>query len=429
MKFRIETYGCSANVNDSEIMAGLLARKGHKMVAAAEEADVVIVNTCTVKDPTEAKIRSRIRQLQREYPGKRLVIAGCMAEAQTESVRVLAPAAAIVGTHRISRVVDAVEGRTAVAIGSSRINKAGLPKSRINNAVSIVQINEGCLGSCTFCITKMARGKTFSYPAGTIANSIEAAVKDGCKEVWLTSQDTGTYGLDRGTNLPLLLQKVCEVKGDFLVRVGMMNPTLANALLQPLIKAFSDEKVFKFLHLPLQSGSNNVLAAMKRGYTVETFSKIVAEFRKHLPQITISTDIICGFPTEAEDDFKQTAAVVEAVRPDVVNVSRFWPRPGTEAAWMKRLPDPIVMRRSKKLHALAKKIALENNREWLGWTGKVLFDERGKLPGTFVGRNLAYRPVVVRNIRGNLLGKMLDVEIFEAAPTHLVGKPTSSHIV
>jgi len=417
MKFFIETYGCSANTSDSEIMAGLLVKRGHT-AAAEKDADVIIINTCTVKGPTEAKIRSRIQQLRKT--GKKLVIAGCMAEAQTESVRKLAPTAAIIGTHKIDRIVDAVEGKTGIAVGSNRLNKALLPRVSGSKHVAIVQINEGCLGNCTFCITKLARGKTYSYPMGGIRNAVAAAVENGCKEIWLTSQDTGTYGLDRRANLPQLLQKVCEVKGEFFVRVGMMNPTLANSVLQPLIYAFKNEKVFKFLHLPLQAGSNRVLAAMKRGYTVETFKKIVSEFRKQLPQLTLSTDIICGFPTETEENFNETLSVVESVRSDIVNISRFWPRPGTEANLLKRLPDAVVMQRSKALHSLAKKIAFENNKSWIGWKGKVIVDEKGKIPGTYVARNFAYKPIVIRSSK-NLLGKIIDVEIIDAAVTYLKG--------
>lgn len=423
MKVFIETYGCSANVSDSEIMAGLLNKAGHKIASTAEEADAIIVNTCTVKGPTEEKIRRRLRDLS-QGTSKRIVVAGCMSEAQTGSVRKLFPAAAVVGTHKINEIVGAVEGKTELAVGGSGVDKASLPKLNFNKAVSIIQINEGCLGACTFCITKLARGNTFSSPIGTIRNSVEESARAGCREVWLTSQDTGTYGLDRrglirgAPLLPELLQNVCSVDGDFSVRVGMMNPTLANHLLQPLIEAFRHDKVFKFLHLPLQSGSNQVLAAMKRGYKVETFRKIVEEFRKQLPNITIATDIICGFPTETENDFSKTMAVVEELKPDVVNVSRFWPRPGTAAAEMKRLPDKVVMGRSRKLHALAKKIALEKNLEWVGWKGRAVVSEAGKLPGTFIARNFAYKTIVLKGST-DLLGKGVDVEITDAEVTCL----------
>lgn len=419
MKVCIETYGCSANVSDSEIMAGLLNKGGHQIVTAAEEADTVIVNTCTVKGPTEEKIRRRIRDLSRDCR-KRLVVAGCMSEAQTGSVRELFPAAAVIGTHRISEIVDVVEGRNSLAVGGGGIDKAALPKLSFNKVVSIIQINEGCLGNCTFCITKLARGNTFSYPIGTIRNSVEESVKAGCREIWLTSQDTGTYGLDRRANLPQLLQNVCTVDGDFFVRVGMMNPTLANHMLQPLVESFRHEKVFKFLHIPLQSGSNQILAAMKRGYKVETFRNIVAEFRKHLPQLTIATDIICGFPTETDEQFEETMAIVAETKPDVVNVSRFWPRPGTAAAKMKKLPDKVMMGRSRRLHALAKTLALEKNLEWIGWKGRAVVDEKGKEPGTFIARNFAYKPIVLSGSSG-LLGKTVTVKITDAKVTCLKG--------
>lgn len=416
MRVYIETYGCSANVNDSEIMAGLLSRDGHKIVTAAEEADAVIVNTCTVKGPTEAKIRSRIRRLRDS--GKRLIVAGCMAEAQTATVQQLAPKAAIVGTRKIDSIVEALEGRSPVSVGQGAIDKPALPKVNVNSVVSIVQINEGCLGSCSFCITKLARGDTFSYPVGTIRNSVELSLKEGCREVWLTSQDVGTYGLDRRTSLPALLQQLCGIEGDFMIRVGMMNPTLANHLLQPLIDAYKNGKVFKFLHIPVQSGSNEVLAAMKRGYRAGTFTNIVAEFRRQLPRVTIATDVICGFPTETMEQFEGTMKLIAEVKPDVVNVSRFWPRPGTDAAKMKKLPDAVVMERSRRLHAFAKEIALERNREWVGWAGSVIVDEKGKEPNSFVGRNFAYKQVVVRS-EEKLIGKIASVNVTASAITHL----------
>ena len=412
MKVFIETYGCSANVNDSEIMAGLLCKGGHSIARTAEEADAVIVNTCTVKGPTEAKIRNRIRQLRTDS-GRMLVVAGCMAEAQTETVRKLAPEAAIIGTHKIDEIAGAIEGRTALAVGEGRVNKAALPKVSVNSGISIIQINEGCLGACSFCITKLARGNTFSYPMGTIRNSVEEAVKSGCREIWLTSQDTGTYGLDRRADLPRLLHEICNVNGDFFIRVGMMNPTLANHLLQPLIDAFKNGKVFKFLHIPLQAGSSKVLAAMKRGYTIETFRKIVSDFRRQLPGVTIATDIICGFPTETDEDFEETIAVIEEVKPDVINISRFWPRPGTTAAGMRRLPDGVVMTRSRRAHHLARRLALENNRQWLGWEGRIILNENGKKQGNFIGRNFAYKPVVV-NGAGMALGMEVPVRIIGA---------------
>ena len=269
--------------------------------------------------------------------------------------------------------------------------KIGMPKIRKNPVINIVQINEGCLGACSFCITKLARGNTFSYPMGTIRNSVEEAVKSGCREIWLTSQDTGTYGLDRRADLPRLLHEICNVNGDFFIRVGMMNPTLANHLLQPLIDAFKNGKVFKFLHIPLQAGSSKVLAAMKRGYTIETFRKIVSDFRRQLPGVTIATDIICGFPTETDEDFEETIAVIEEVKPDVINISRFWPRPGTTAAGMRRLPDGVVMTRSRRAHHLARRLALENNRQWLSWEGRIILNENGKKQGNFIGRNFSGR--------------------------------------
>ena len=153
---------------------------------------------------------------------------------------------------------------------------------------------------------------------------------------------------------------------------------------------------------------------------MEKFRKIVGEFRKELPLATIATDIICGFPSETDDEFNETMALVEDVKPDIVNVSRFWPRPGTPAARMKQLPDAVVMERSRKLHGMAKSIALGRNLEWVGWNGRVYVSEKGKEPGTFVGRNFAYKPVVLE-AGGSMLGRTVEVEVTGAGVAHLTG--------
>ncbi len=417
MKVFIETYGCSANINDSEIMAGLIGKAGHQVVAALEEADAVIVNTCTVKGPTESRISARIKQLNAGK--KKLIVAGCMAETQQEMLGKIAPDSSLVGTHKLDKIIEALEGKFSVSIGPGRLDKALLPRVSVNPVVGIVQINDGCMGSCTFCITKAARGTTFSYPMGSIRNAVEELVQKGVREIWLTSQDSGTYGLDRRTSLPGLLQKLCEIDGDFKIRVGMMNPTLANHLLKPLIGSFNHDKVFKFLHIPLQSGSDKVLAAMKRGYSVETFKTIVREFRSAIPKITIATDIICGFPCETEKDFEATLAVLREIKNDVINSSRFRPRPGPDAAKLERLPDSVIMSRSKKLHVLSRQITLQKNLEFIGWEGHVFVDELGKKAGTFIGRNFAYKPIVVSG--KGLLGRDVKVKIEGAEHSNCIG--------
>ncbi|MEM3789255.1 MAG: radical SAM protein, partial [Candidatus Bathyarchaeia archaeon] len=244
---------------------------------------------------------------------------------------------------------------------------------------------------------------------------------NGVREFWLTSQDTACYGRDIGTNLAELIEAVCAVDGDFKVRVGMMTPNMALGILENLIEAYKNKKVFKFLHLPVQSGDNHVLEKMRRFYTIADFKRIVNTFRAAFPEITIATDIICGFPGENGKAFENTLQLIMDVKPDIVNISKFFARPGTPAAAMHdAVPFSETKRRSATLSGLAFKIAFERNRGWVGWEGEVLIDEVGKVAGSWVGRNFAYKPIVVRSAE-NLLGRVVHVKIYDASLTYLEG--------
>jgi len=271
--------------------------------------------------------------------------------------------------------------------------KTGLPKVRLNPIVGIVEIASGCMSECTFCQTKLARGDLQSYRLGDIVRQVSYEIKDGCKEIWLTSTDNGCYGLDIGTNLPELVSKVSDIPQEFMIRVGMMNPMYMPKIKSDLLKSFENDKVFKFLHVPVQSGSDRVLHEMKRGHTAGTFRDVVKRFRSKFPRFTISTDIIVGFPGETKQDFQSTVELITETRPDVVNLSKYSQRPGTPAAERIQIPVAEVKNRSKELFDLINKIALENNQEWIGWSGMVLFDEQ--TDNMVRGRNFAYKPVFV----------------------------------
>jgi threonylcarbamoyladenosine tRNA methylthiotransferase CDKAL1 len=202
----------------------------------------------------------------------------------------------------------------------------------------------------------------------------------------------------------------------------MMTPNLVADIADRLVAAFKNEKVFKFVHLPVQSGDDEVLRRMCRFYTVQEFRDLVSLFRSAFPQITLATDVICGFPGETREAFENTLRLISEVKPDIVNVSKFFPRPKTAAAEMR---DEFVdlaetKRRSTMAAELAKRTALERNRRWIGWTGAVLIDEKGKVPGTWIGRNFAYKPITVKSAE-NLLGRTLDVRVEKAFSTHLSG--------
>ena len=230
------------------------------------------------------------------------------------------------------------------------------------------------------------------------------------------------YGKDFRSNLAELLKALDGVSGDFKIRVGMMTPNMVTDMQEELIDAFKSDKVFKFLHLPVQSGDDETLNRMRRFYTVAEFKAIVDAFRAQFPDLTLATDVIVGFPGETEVAFEKTLKLLEEVKPDITNVSKFFARPKTTAAQMQ---DSLVgrdeiKRRSAVTAQLARRVSLERNKRWIGWVGEVLVDEKGKVEGSWVGRNFAYKPVVVKSM-DNLLSKTIKVKVELAAETYLKG--------
>jgi len=423
-KVFLKSFGCSTNLADGEVMAGCLAKAGFKLVNNVADADIVIYNTCAVKGPTE----NRMIDILRKVPeGKKLIVVGCLPlinfERLCREVRFDGVAGPALG-EKISQIVnDVLRGEKVVTLEDADRAKPSLnlPRIRVNPVVGIIPISYGCLGSCAYCCVVFARGRLRSYSIKEIVDRVKADLADGVREFWLTSQDTACYGRDVGTNLAGLIEAVCAVDGEFKVRVGMMTPNMAMYILENLIEAYENEKVFKFVHLPVQSGDDHVLEKMRRFYTAEDFKTIVDAFRTAFPKITIATDIICGFPSEDEKAFERTLQLIEDVKPDIVNISKFFARPGTPAATMQdAVPFPEIKRRSAILSSLAMKIALERNRKWISWEGSILIDEAGKVSGSWIGRNFAYKPIVVKSAE-NLLGKVVRVKIHDASSTYLEG--------
>jgi len=294
-----------------------------------------------------------------------------------------------------------------------------LPRLRRNPVIHVAPISSGCLGNCSYCIVKRARGHLRSFPADEIIEDVRQAIDEGCREIWVTAEDTAAYRW-RGVGLPRLLEEINGLDGRFYVRVGMMTPNHAKGILEDLMDAYRLEKVFKFLHVPVQSGNDDVLRRMRRRYTVDDFLEIVTRFREAVPDLSLSTDIICGFPGETEDQFRDSLRLVEEVRPDVLNISRFWPRPGTEAAEMAgQLHGRETKRRSRMLTRLWRRLSLEQSLRWVGWKGDVLIDELGR-EGSLVGRNYAYKPIVLP--AAARVGDFVKVEVTEAKGGYLLAQ-------
>ena len=420
-KIFVESYGCSASFADGEMISGLVLNGGHTLVKNSSESDLNIVVTCSVKDATANKMIHRIKSLK----SKPLVVAGCLPKAEQITVEKFSENASLLGPNSIGKTLQIIDstlkGKKQVALDDSDLSKVGLPKVRLNPVVGIVEIASGCLSECTFCQTKLAKGDLTSYRLGDIVRQVQTEIKEGCKEVWLTSTDNGCYGFDIGTDLPSLVNAVTEIPSDFMIRIGMMNPMYMPRIKESLIKSFNNDKVFKFLHIPVQCGSNKVLHDMKRGHTAETFREIVKKINEKFEKFTISTDIIVGFPSETEEDFQKTVDLLDEVRPDVVNLSKYSARPGTDAAEMKQIDVVEMKRRSKIIFEQINKISIKNNKKWIGWKGKVLFDE--KTEEGVKGRNFAYKPIFVQD---NVdIGQYHTVEITDVTVNTLLGKIAS----
>ena len=422
-KICIDTYGCSANQAVSEIMLGILSNK-FQIISNIDEADVIIINSCIVKSPTEAKILFQIKKLSEAYPSKKLVIAGCMPEVYSMKIRNAAPNASMIGIHHLSDIENVVEdtlrGTQRIEIGHNTIPKLGFPRKRVDDRIGIVQIAQGCISNCSYCIVKRVMGPLLSYPEEQIIDEIKRCVLDGCKEIWLTAQDTTAYGLDGGNTLPSLLQSIIQIDGDFMVRVGMMNPATAYPLVDDLIEVFKNSKLYKFIHLPLQSGSNAILRQMKRDYTVEEFLDIVRRFRSVFQDITLSTDIIVGFPSETDSQFNESLEIIKLIQPSLTNVSKYGPREQTPAAKLPPLLSQTIKDRSRKMTELCQKITREKNNEWIERKETILIVSRGK-KGGLEGRTNTYKPVILNSQNHEFIGKFVRVIIIDAKYSHLLG--------
>jgi len=420
-KIFVEAYGCSASFADSEMISGLILNGGHTLVDDSSKSDLNVIVTCSVKDTTANKMMYRIKSLKT----KPLVIAGCLPKAEKNIVEKFSGNASLLGPNSLGKTIQVINstlsGQKQIALEDSDLSKVGLPKVRLNPAVGIVEIANGCMSECTFCQTKLSKGDLTSYRLGDIVRQVQTEIKEGCKEVWLTSTDNGCYGFDIGTDLPTLVNAVVEIPEDFMIRVGMMNPMYMPRIKEKLIESYDNNKVFKFLHIPVQSGSNKVLHDMKRGHTAGTFREIVNKIKERFTEFTISTDIIVGFPSETEDDFQKTISLLDEIKPDVVNLSKYSARPGTDAAEWKQMDAVEVKRRSKLVFEQISKLSMKSNQKWIGWKGKVLFDE--KTDEGIKGRNFAYKPISVEDKVE--IGQSHTVEIIDATVKRLIGKIVS----
>jgi MiaB-like tRNA modifying enzyme len=286
------------------------------------------------------------------------------------------------------------------------------------NITAKVKIAQGCGRSCSYCIVKLIRGPVKSRSIEAITRDVEQRVQNGAKQIFLTAQDGGAYGLDQGHRLPDLIEALCEIEHDFKLRVGMMNVSSILDIAEDLLKAYKHPQVYRFVHLPVQSGSDRILELMERGHTVSDFKHIVSSFRHELRDVTVSTDFIVGFPSETSEDFLATVDLLREVAPLKVNITRFSQREGTKASFLRPVTGRVQKDRSRTLTAEHHRVARQRNCECIGESYRALAVERGKKGGTVL-YNDNYRPIVV--LRELPLGLFYAVRITGVTSTYLIG--------
>ena len=413
MKAYFEIYGCTANKSDSSLVKGILKENNYEIVENITDADLIIIHTCTVINTTEQRMLSRMKNFSQF--GKKVVVCGCMASVQKDLIKDILPDALFLPPQFSHHIVDILNGKNIRFVDKNKT----LFSKYYDGIIAPISIAEGCNFSCSYCITSIARGKLKSYPISEITQDICSAIKKGCREIQLTAQDTSSYGIDNKNNLGNLLKNIHKIPGHFRIRVGMMNPYTCLQNINSIIDGFEDLRIYKFLHLPVQSGDNIILKKMKRKYTVKDFFEIIKKFQSKYPEITISTDIIVGFPSESDRQFQNTIKLLEKLRPDITNITRYSARPFTTAKKMPgRLKTEIVKKRSKILTDICNNMSKEKNQDQIGKIYDVLITEIGK-EGTFVGRAENYKPVVIKEKVE--LGEFISVQIIDAASTYLFG--------
>ena len=424
-KIYVRTFGCSHNASDSEYMVGILAKEGYEIVDNLEDSDLTIINSCTVKSPSQAAFINLA--LKSKQKNKHVVVGGCVPQAE-RNLKGLENCS-IVGVSQIDKidyiVKQTFEGNTVRLLENKTLPSLLLPKIRRNKYIEIIPISQGCLGSCTYCKTKQARGKLISYPTKQIVEACKRAWENNAKELWITSEDTGVYGRDIGTNLPNLMVEILKyVPKDVMIRIGMANPPYILENVNQMIKILNHPNVYSFIHIPVQSGSNAVLDKMLREYTIEEFNYLCDKFLDGVPNITIATDIICGFPTEKRENFQETLNLVEKYKFPVINISQFYPRPGTVAAKWKKIDTKEVHYRSKALDELFNSYSNYKhllNTEQRVWVHDTNEEAKNKKENMMVAHNKSYVKVLIPKDE-ELYGKELLVKIKEVSKWHCVGE-------
>ncbi|HJR87271.1 MAG TPA: tRNA (N6-isopentenyl adenosine(37)-C2)-methylthiotransferase MiaB [Acidimicrobiia bacterium] len=437
-RYHIRTFGCQMNEHDSERIAGLLDLDGMTSTTDLESADVLFINTCTIREAADNRLYGNLGQLKEwkdRRPDSLLVVGGCAAQKDRDLVRERAPWVDVVmGTNNLDRILDLIDyaeawgGITEVAEELEAM-PSSLPVRRELAHSAWVSIQVGCNNTCTFCIVPSVRGKEVSRRPGDVLSEIRGLASQGVIEVTLLGQNVDTYGRDLaldGRRRPLfadLLRQVGSIDG--ISRVRFTSPHPADFRQDVALAMAETEAVCEQLHLPLQSGSNRVLAAMHRGYNTERYWDKLNMARELIPNLSVSTDIIVGFPGETEGDFQATLDLVKAACFDQAFMFIFSPRPGTRAALMtdQFIPGDVIADRFSRLVAVQNESSLKTNQAMVGHSYEVLTEGPSKKEASISatrtrGGKLVHIPGVFEP------GRLLQATILTAAPHHLVGRVT-----
>ena len=428
-RYHVTTFGCQMNAHDSERIKGLLEELGLGEAAAPEEADVLVFNTCTIREKPDTRLAAHLgnaRVLKQADPERVIAVGGCYAEAQRERIFEHYPFVDVAfGPGSISHLGDWIgaggvgveRGRFGVA--EERSFAAELPTRRGRPVQAWVQVSMGCNSVCAYCIVPSVRGREVSRRPGAILAEVESLAGDGVKEVTLLGQNVNSYGRDLGTDFSALLRAVDGVQGIERVRFTSPHPKDFRA---PVIAAMAElDSVCEHAHLPLQSGSTRILKAMRRTYGRERYVRLVDDLRTAIPDLALTTDLIVGFPGESETDFAATLEVVEEVGFDAAFTFVFSPRSGTEAAVMsEQVPDEIKRDRIERLVEVVQRIAQERNEERVGRIEEVLVEGPSRTNASLL-RGRTRRNMTMNFAGSAAAGELVPVLVEAATSTTLSG--------
>ena len=422
--FKIKSFGCQMNVYDGERMAELLGARGMSAAADGQDADLVVLNTCHIREKAAEKAYSDVGRLRREDGSKPLIaLAGCVAQAEGAEAQRRSPMIDIVvgpqAYHRLPEMVaEASRGSRPVDTDMPAISKFdAMPARRRANPSSFLTIQEGCDKFCTYCVVPYTRGAEISRPWNDIVAEAHTLVDGGAREIVLLGQNVNAWA-DGKRGLAELIRALAKIDGLERIRYTTSHPA---DMTEELIAAHGEvEKLMPYLHLPVQSGSNRILNAMNRSHTTETYLAILEKMRTARPDIALSGDFIVGFPGETEEDFEATLRIVDAVRYASAYSFKYSPRPGTPAATMEdQIPRDIMDDRLQRLQARIGDHSLAFNRSTVGHESQVLIERRGKRPGQMIGRSPWLQSVHVDTDAEP--GDLVDVTLVAAGPNSMTG--------